>query len=341
MDTTVFFLGTFAVLLAALLAANAVFLQLGSHWAKVPNVGFFRALSAVVLAVIIGAVPWVLLNHVSAGGPGRTIVVLVLEILLPLGLAWAIIARVLRTSTWRAINASLATLIPNIGLFLLMLLVVWPFMFEAFRIPTCGMAPTILGDHWEAPCPRCGGPAFCTAKPEWQESSDVRVLMICGAERRSCEVANAPHAQHPGDRIMVAKFLRPRRWDVIVFHVPDDPKTLFCMRLVGLPGETITLKDGAVWIDGKRQTPPDSCKGIEYLDRIERWPSTFWGSQSHPAKLAADEYFVLGDFSDLAKDSRLWQRGAPGHLPYAVPASYIVGVVTHIYWPPSRWRVLR
>ena len=34
-------------------------------------------------------------------------------------------------------------------------------------------------------------------------------------------------------------------------------------------------------------------------------------------------------------------KGRPGHPPYAVPASYIVGVVTHIYWPPERCRALR
>ena len=62
---------------------------------------------------------------------------------------------------------------------------------------------------------------------------------------------------------------------------------------------------------------------------------------SRPAKLGDDEYFVLGDFSPQAKDSRLWREGAPGHTPYAVPASHIRGVVTHIYWPPKRWRILR
>jgi hypothetical protein len=37
----------------------------------------------------------------------------------------------------------------------------------------------------------------------------------------------------------------------------------------------------------------------------------------------------------------LWLEGAPGHPPYAVPESYLHGVVTHVYWPPQRWRILR
>jgi type IV secretory pathway protease TraF len=110
---------------------------------------------------------------------------------------------------------------------------------------------------------------------------------------------------------------------------------------VGLPGETVAIREGAVWIDGKKQALPDSCNGLEYLDQIEGWPTALWGSKAKPATLGPDEYFVLGDFSARSKDSRLWEKGAPGHPPYAVPASYVVGVVTHIYWPPNRCCILR
>jgi signal peptidase I len=228
--------------------------------------------------------------------------------------------------------------------YMLMFLTVFvlkPYVCEPFKAPTNSMAPTIIGQHWEAPCPRCGSPAFCTPDDKRFAPSNKPVLMMCSKECRSCQVANPPHAERTGDRFIVCKFLHPRRWDVIVFRDPEDPKTNFCKRLVGLPGETVTIRDGAVWIDGKKQTPPDSCKGLEYLDHIEGLPVELWGSKAKPAKLGPDEYFVLGDFSACSKDSRLWQQGAPGHPPYAVPASHIVGVVTHIYWPPSRCRALR
>ncbi len=67
----------------------------------------------------------------------------------------------------------------------------------------------------------------------------------------------------------------------------------------------------------------------------------YWGSPTRPAQLADDEYYVLGDFSVASADSRLWHSGAPNHHPYAVPAANLVGVVTHIYWPVSRWRSFR
>jgi signal peptidase I len=212
------------------------------------------------------------------------------------------------------------------------------FVAEAFTVPTNSMAPTILGRHWEAPCPRCRGIAYAT--PE-QDSFNHPILMICGKDRHSCEVASPPHATHSGDRFLVNKWLSPRRWDIVVFRYPEDPRILYCKRVVGLPGETITIGNGAIWCNGKKQTPPDSCKGIEYLDHIEGWPGDLWGSEAKPARLGADEYFVLGDFSARAKDSRLWQEGAPGHPPYAVPKSYFVGVAEFIYWPPSRMAWLR
>jgi signal peptidase I len=226
-------------------------------------------------------------------------------------------------------------------LMFLTVFVLKPYVGEAFIASGNAMAPTIVGRHWEAPCPRCGSPAFCTPEDPRARSSNKRVLMICSTERRSCEVDNPSHVEHKGDRFLVNKLVRPQRWDVIAYRWSEDRTITYCTRLVALPGETVTIRDGAVWIDGKRQTAPDACKGIEYLDRFEGLLMDLWGSEARPAKLGPDEYFVLGDFSAVSKDSRLWQQGAPGHPAYAVPASHIVGVVTHIYWPLSRCQALR
>ena len=113
------------------------------------------------------------------------------------------------------------------------------------------------------------------------------------------------------------------------------------MRLVGLPGEKIHIEGRAVWANGRKLTPPDALRGIEYVSQSPGWHSELWGSVDRPAMLGQDEYFVLGDFSAQSADSRLWEQGASGHNPFAVPESHLRGIVTHIYWPPQRCRILR
>lgn len=159
--------------------------------------------------------------------------------------------------------------------------------------------------------------------------------------------SNVAKAVHSGDRFIVAKFLAPRRWDLVVFQYPQYPSTLGVMRLVGFPGETVHIQDGSVWVNGKKQTPPDSIHGIEYLSELpdqlgsDEFGPGLWGSINRPAVLGKDEYFVLGDFSAQSNDSRLWEQGALAHNPFAVPQSQMKGVVTHSYWPTSRWRIHR
>lgn len=346
MMTTAILIGTFTVLLAAQWGFNSLFLLLGSRWAKIPNVTFRRALVATVAvtaATFIGEFVAIMLEWLSGDAVWQAILIMIMDMVIGLGLVWLAIAFVFKTSLGRAALAWLPTLIPTLAFLLLTVFVVKPYLFEAFKIPTNAMAPAIIGQHWEAPCPRCGSPAYASPEPDRGMPSNKPFLMICSQERRSCEVVDPPRKEFLGDRLLVNKLIRPERWDVIVFRYPEEPEINFCSRLVGLPGETVVIRDGAVWIDGEKQTPPESCKGLEYLASVEgvSWISALWGSEEKPAQLGPDEYFVLGDFSARAKDSRLWQQGAPGHPPYAVPGSYILGVATHIYWPLSRCACLR
>jgi signal peptidase I len=140
-----------------------------------------------------------------------------------------------------------------------------------------------------------------------------------------------------GDRLIAAKFLRPERWDKIVYRYPEDPSINYVSRLVGLPGEEVRIDRGDVWINGSRAQKPAEISGLVYVADPIALDKPTWG----PVKLGGDECLILGDFSQRAKDSRVWTTGAPGHPPHALPESHILGVVTHIYWPPSRWRIFR
>ena len=165
--------------------------------------------------------------------------------------------------------------------------------------------------------------------------------MICSKERQAVFVSNPPKETGDGDRILICKLITPRRWDLIVFRYPGDPSVNYVKRLVGLPGERLAIRDGAVWINDEKMDPPASIAGIRYSPTIEAHGQVYLGPGSDPVELGPDEYFVLGDFVEQSADSRFWERGAPGYPPYAVPESHLVGVVINIYWPIDRWTSFR
>jgi signal peptidase I len=242
----------------------------------------------------------------------------------------------LRTTLGKAIVAWLPTLLAWGVSTALAMGVVRPFLFEAFVVPENSMAPTILGRHLVGTCPTCGGSAYVSAAAPADHPLQEE-LGICGRCRKASNITVAPDRVFSGDRLIAAKFLPPRRGDVIVFRLPEDPSIPYAKRVVGLPGEQVKIKDGDVWINGARAAKPPEISGLVYVAHPIKEEQAAWG----PARLGRDEFFVLGDFSRRSNDSRLWTLGAPGHSPYAVPKSYVVGVVTHTYWPPSRWRIFR
>src|SRR5699024_4588630 len=130
--------------------------------------------------------------------------------------------------------------------------------------------------HLRSVCPNCGEPNFCTPPRGDHDRADQRT-MIC-TNFHVAEISNAPLRALGPDRFFVAKFLTPRRWDIVVFRYPDDPAVLYCMRLVGLPGDRIEIKEGAVWADGKRLDPPEDLKRIEYQSGAGEWLTDLWGT---------------------------------------------------------------
>ena len=86
----------------------------------------------------------------------------------------------------------------------------------------------------------------------------------------------------------------PQRFDIVIFKYPDDETQLFIKRVIGLPGETVEIRDGKVYIDGA-ETPLDDSFTPEP-------PQGNWG----PEVVPEGSYFMLGDNRNRSKDSRFW-----------------------------------
>ena len=113
----------------------------------------------------------------------------------------------------------------------------------------------------------------------------------------------------------------PERGEVIVFEFPDvipsNPKRDFVKRVIGLPGETIEVKDGVPFVDGVVLEEP-------YLTTKDH-------SNVRKVELGAGEYYVIGDNRAHSNDSRRWG---------AVPEENLRGKVWMIYWPAPRIHIL-
>ncbi len=110
----------------------------------------------------------------------------------------------------------------------------------------------------------------------------------------------------------------PERGDIVVFHYPGNPEEDYIKRVIGVPGDTIEMRDQQVYINGEPIDEPyinEPCNRASCPDRV--YPT-----------LGADEYFVMGDNRNHSSDSRRF--GAVGR-------EYLVGEALVRYWPPSEW----
>ena len=133
-----------------------------------------------------------------------------------------------------------------------------------------------------------------------------------------------------GDRILVNKFIyhfqQPQRGDIIVFRYPEDPKRPFIKRLVGLGGDRVEIKEGHLWVNGKR------LNGAKIFEANYYYNQGRYGREGEVVDVPTDSYYVLGDNSASSHDSRFWGF---------VPRRLLIGRAMCVFWPLRRWRVLR
>jgi len=103
-------------------------------------------------------------------------------------------------------------------------------------------------------------------------------------------------ALQDGQRIWLRKDVEPlRRGDIVAFFYPEEPDKSFVKRIVGLPGETVSIVDRAVFVDGVRLDEPYVSPDLNKRGVGEKSWVVPEGS-----------YFILGDARDVSNDSRMW-----------------------------------
>lgn len=110
---------------------------------------------------------------------------------------------------------------------------------------------------------------------------------------------------HDGDNLIVDKisyrFRDPERFEIVVFPYHFEENAFYIKRIIGLPGETVQIIEGYVYINGEKL---DEHYGFEIIDEDR------YGIAEMPVELGEDEYFVLGDNRNNSSDSRNVNIGA-------------------------------
>lgn len=125
---------------------------------------------------------------------------------------------------------------------------------------------------------------------------------------------------NPGEFVLVNKIAykigQPRIGDIIVFHYPLDPSQDYIKRVIGRPGDTVTIQNEKVMVNGQVLDEP-------YIAAEPAYDGTW--------KVPANSLFVLGDNRNQSSDSHSWGF---------VPMNLVVGKALFIYWPLQQFQVI-
>ena len=123
---------------------------------------------------------------------------------------------------------------------------------EPFGVPTGSMAPALIGNHRECPCPRCTYPIRVGVPAR---GDAVKPFTDVACPNCGKHIALTSGREINGDRLLVDKNVfglrSPRRWEVAVFHCAADLSKPYVKRVVGLPDEAITIIDGDAYANGE------------------------------------------------------------------------------------------
>ncbi len=151
----------------------------------------------------------------------------------------------------------------------------------------------------------------------------VVIFLILQATMQSFVVigSSMKPSLYDGQRLVINKvvysFHEPEWGDVIVFEPPNNRQADYIKRIIALPGDTVEIKMGVVYVNGSPLNEP----------YIKDQPSY----TLHPKEVPENDYFVLGDNRNNSNDS---------HNGWTVPRQNIIGKAWLSIWPPRQWGVV-
>jgi len=132
------------------------------------------------------------------------------------------------------------------------------------------------------------------------------------------------------DRFFVKKYAYsnslPERGDIVAFKKNKAPKKVFVKRIIGLPNEALEIKNNKIYIDGKILQTPTKRYQNKYYNAGE------FGKEGESIYIPSGEYYVMGDNSQISRDSRYFGT---------ISRDQILGKAYKIYWPISRSKLLQ
>jgi signal peptidase I len=157
------------------------------------------------------------------------------------------------------------------------------------------------------------------------ETLILAVVLYFGINAVSARVRVDGFSMRPtlqdGEYILINKLAytlgEPMRGDIVVFVFPVNPEEDLIKRIIGLPGDTITIQDGSLSINGVVVNEP-------YINAPPAYNGTWQVSEG--------ELFVLGDNRNDSRDSHQWGL---------LPVENVIGRAVLIYWPPEQWQIIQ
>jgi signal peptidase I len=244
--------GVFVGMLILLLAASAACFWVMARCCGVADVSIRRAIAlmlalAAMNIVLGGADLWLKKNVLASQSFIQGLVTLT-AFLLELFVGFLIVKRVLRTNPGRAllvfITASVLTGAIGFGGAVLFR----ARFVESFIATTGSQALSIYGRHYDVKCFDCGY-QFAVEAPYSGAPSKEQVATVCPNCGQTSWLDRGM-ASDAGDQFLIDRTAAPKRWDIVAFKSPTEPNTTYVKRLVGLPGETVAISHGHVFING-------------------------------------------------------------------------------------------